>query len=336
MKNGISKTVQLTLVVIVSLILSACADERQPIATEEGEILTYTTDSAPDGFYIKKGEVLQPVLSAGLSRSRNQHVMSYTSYDHLVPSVEEGDEIIFISSSGNLPNSMELTYMDDLGWTVGTNFQSLSKQGNSNQTATANNNENVESLVTEITFGNYRSSLSPAKTYLEDSIQNLSQAYITDVNNQPMSSDMLTDSGFLKGLTKGAFYRFNYYYGTRYESIELMADSRVFVEQMSYPVPNYERMQDTYFRIEPPINMSNGFYVVAGHGMFYYNTNQFQGGSSGNQSNDLQLELPNDNQNDNQNNGVDESDGFNEIEPQDDINDQNLDLEPEINNTDDE
>lgn len=275
-KTKITQTAKLISLVCCMLFLAACS-QSDPIATESGQILTFSTSNAPDGYYVKKGDDIHPVLSAGLN-NRKPKVHMYTDYDQLIPSLNSGDELIMVQSTGNLPTSFFLTRMQDIGWTVGTNFTVQQTTSINTQNNTDNNpDDRADYSQSNINFGEIQNTLSPIAQYITENVTNKRNTYITDVNGQPLTQGMLTEQGFLKGLTKRAMYKFSYYEGTKYNSIDFMADTRVFTELTEIPITEYKRMKDTYFSLTLPEGLTNGFYLVNDYGLFFYNGSTFEG-----------------------------------------------------------
>lgn len=257
------KSLLLILILVMTLLLSGCQEE-STIATEDGEIITYTKEEATEkgGFFIKKGEdQFQQLLQAGIGDSVGTYVW-YTNFDNLIPEVKsENDAVVYISKDER-PNMYEFIEMRDMGYTLGVAFES-------NIVETVDGKEEKEFTFNDSLYNPF----SPAKPYLDNYVDsNYQSIKITEVNGREFKETMLTPEGFMKGLTKNAMYKFWFYKGTQYDSVSLMADSRLFIENMSYYSKNHEEKKDVFFEVDIPEEMPNGYFIIPGEGggMFKY------------------------------------------------------------------
>lgn len=269
--------IRMMYLVFIGLILSGCALlEKEPIATEKGEMLRYSLNNkqTPDNYYIQKGNQVSPILSEGLDTTNFENpIVWFTKYDHLIPTIEEGDKLLIKMT--NVPTEFKLRPMTDIGWTVGVPFKlhnAIYSNGEDNNITEEENND-------QVSFGNPFSPHSEIKRHFEYKFDrtDYKKAMIESVNGQKLVSGMLNKDGFLLGLTQGAMYKFNYYVGTIFSSIDIKADTHVYVsniEESQFTITNINRLKNDYFELELPQNLANGYYLINDKGIFYYNRNK--------------------------------------------------------------
>lgn len=249
------------------LFLTACTSKEKPFANRDGSILSFTDiPSLEDGYYIYKSTgKAQPLLEKGLGTVGDKQVVWFRDFDNLIPVMEEGDSLIIVRSNrfqNNTPATF--TKMRDIGWTIGTNFNvSVARKSN-------------EQAMTVIRFGEQVSPYSRAGAAIAAVMQGDSDAQLLDINGQNFAPNMLSPSGILQGLTKDAMYQFRYYVGTKYNLINMKADTHVFEEERSIQSSEYVEEQSTYFTVPMPKGLEKGYYVVDGFGMFFYNAGEFK------------------------------------------------------------
>jgi len=60
------------------------------------------------------------------------------------------------------------------------------------------------------------------------------------------------------------------YCGTVAKSVNLKADTHLFIQEATYVSSTYDELKAKCFEIHLPANMTPGFYYAEGIGMFYY------------------------------------------------------------------
>lgn len=219
---------------------------------EDGQIMSYTEEDLPEGMYIKTGDKYYPLLNAGSSEMNYQW---FTEYDDLIPEFTKDSTFILYSES-EVPDSYTFWKMIDFGYTVGIRFTQDADTG-------------------ELTFPNDEDmycSYSPVGTYVVENTfgGSISNVRIKEVNGKEFKETMLTTDGFMKGLTKDAMYKFWYYQGTVYKSVNIKADTHVFIEDYDVTTSSYVELKDKFFEVNLPVNMENGYWYIDGIGMFKY------------------------------------------------------------------
>ena len=251
----------------IALSFSGCGEKEEGYLDANGRIPSYTMDEAPDGIYILKKEdkrVYKGLTVGGVNVEDDTfstiHYWLLEDMEKAVPELTADDQII-IKSVSNRPDSYTFVKLLDYGYTVGTNFDVLEET------------QDIKS-PTIITFGSDVNVNSPIKAYLDGNIQTGHESNpnvkLTAINGKEFLRSMLTEKGYLKGLTKQGMYNFTYYEGTMYKDIMIKADSHLFVASDVYKSSSYAEMEDKYFVIAPSSEMDNGYYYLKGYGMFYY------------------------------------------------------------------
>ena len=167
------------------------------------------------------------------------------------------DQLIFTDITKR-PSTFVFHKFDELGYTVGCNFDVITETTD-------------EKSPVIITFGTHYNPFSPIGDYLTAYVAEVgSNVKITDINGIKMKTSMLTSSGYLKGLTKDAMYKFSYYRGTHFNTITIKADSLLLYETEKYSSNSYAEMDSTYFVVNIPDEMPNGYYYLEGYGLFKY------------------------------------------------------------------
>lgn len=234
--------------------LSGCSKkEENPIMTSDHKILEYDLKNLPENrYYIKKkNNKFQPLLQEGV---KGEYAW-FTKYDNLIPVLEKGDKLIYTSVKSK-PYSFQMAKMKNLGYTVGIRF----------------NVKYLEEEATDIysfpTTSDGYCPFSKVGKIVGEKVSDKSTS-IKEINGKKITSLMFTDEGFLKGLTKDAMYQFGYYYGTKYEQIDVKADTHIFTRQDSLLSNTFKETKKGYIEIGLPEGGSE-----AG----YYNLEENNGG----------------------------------------------------------
>lgn len=256
-------------------VLAACSSGKKGpvVANNDGSILKYDKTNAPDGYYVmKKDGVMNPLLSAGLANGGDGLYLMYTDYDQLIPTLSGKSQLVTVAAS-NPPSEYTLHRLSDIGWTVGVNFNvpTTSVAGFDGDS----DNDKEDYSESRVTFGSTLNSLSPIEKYFQsaETFPNGYQAvWIDNVNNEKITPSMVTSGmGFLKGLQKKAMYSFGVYNGTKYQKIEVQADTHVFESTgETYTVKTIKTEKDTYFTLKLPNDLPNGYYALENYGVFKY------------------------------------------------------------------
>jgi hypothetical protein len=247
----------LSAVLVVGL-FSGCSQEEEVVAgglDADGNLVPYATSevSYEGVYYIKHNNSYYPLMTYGMSDKRSYQWFT-DKYSNYIPVFTNGDALVYINSSAR-PTSTTLTLMEDMGFTIGTTFNVFT--------------ENSEQAVQ---FSDNYCGTSPVGTYISNSTgDDIEATKIVEINGKPFTRNMIDDIGLIHGLTEGAMYKFNYYKGTVYKNVSLKADTRVLLSSTQYSSTSYIATKNIFFEVELPENLPNGYYQVAGYGLFQYN-----------------------------------------------------------------
>lgn len=213
--------------------------------------------TAPPGYYILSSTdgLAYNTISSGATANYSNWWLTDAQMDSITK-LGEGDQLVYTSSTER-PSAFNFIKMEEMGYTVGTSF------------ATYTNTTDIKSPII-ISFGPTRNPFSPVSAYIDSMVTSSGEnVKITEINGNDIKTNMLTDSGFIKGLTKDAMYKFNYYQGTFYGELTIKADSLLLNAESMYSSASYSEMSSTYFIVTIP-EMPNGYYYLEGFGLFEY------------------------------------------------------------------
>lgn len=224
-----------------------------------------------------------PTIDQGINENHDHWYLTEEQLEN-VKELGKDDQLIY-TNLAERPSIVQLTKFDELGYTVGTNFTVIDNT-QEDENDTGEDGINTGNLIsanldnTVITFGSVQNPFSPVGAYMqsylngsEDSngeIADNENIQIKKINGLEFKTSMLTSSGYLKGLTKDAMYKFGYYKGTHYGEITIKADSLLLYANGVYQTASISEMEDTYFVINLPTNLENGYYYIDGFGLFKY------------------------------------------------------------------
>lgn len=246
------KIIASILSIIFILGLTGCGGEKTGVLmNEDGTIKTYTEEEIPEGLYIKSGDIYYPML---MTNSRESNYQWFTEYDQLIPEMTEKDKLI-LYSKGAIPETFTFYKMTDFGYTVGIKF--IQNEGGG--------------LSFPGGMDGY-CPYSPVGSYLLENTftEGTGNITIKEVNGKEFRETMLTTDGFMKGLTKDAMYKFWYYQGTVYKSVNVKADTHVFIEDYELSTGSYVELKDKTFEVNLPASIENGYWFIDGYGLFKY------------------------------------------------------------------
>lgn len=249
--NKFKKLIVGALALVMVLSFTGCGNkDTGPVMNKDGSIMSYSEDEIPEGLFVKTGDKYYPLLRTG---SPEENYRWFTKYDNLIPEFSKDSKFVFYSN-GEIPQAFNFWKMIDFGYTVGIRF--VQNQG-------------------ALTFPSEKELYcpsSPVGPYVVNRTFNgeIKNVRIKEVNGKEFKETMLTTDGFMKGLTKDAMYKFWYYQGTVYKSVNIKADTHVFIEDYDMSTASYIELKDKVFEINLPVGMENGYYYIDGFGMFKY------------------------------------------------------------------
>lgn len=236
--------------------LTACGSSDAP--TYGGQDLA----NASAGLYIlsSKDGLAYTTLGSGQTSDKEHWFLVEPQLDYITE-LGPNDQLVYTNLNAR-PKSFTFYRYDEMGYTVGTDFKVITETSD------------AKSPII-ITFGSTRNAASPIGDYLNTYVTSSGEnVKITEINGIEMKTSMLTSSGYLKGLTKDAMYKFTYYQGTFFRNITVKADSLLLYQSGKYVTTSYSEMESTYFIINLPPEMPNGYYYLEGYGLLKYTGKQ--------------------------------------------------------------
>lgn len=213
-------------------------------------------ESAASGLYIYKASD-KLIYKSTTSGQSDEYWWFVDGTEKEVTELGAKDQLVYVNMESR-PTSITFTRYDELGWTIGTSFDVITET-----------TDQKDSTI--ITFGGQRNPLSPISSYLNGRVATTGEnVKIKLINNKDFKLNMLTEDGFIKGLSKGAMYKLSLYEGTYYKDLTICADSYLMYANGTYISQSYTEMESNYFIIKIPSDMPNGYYYAEGLGLFKY------------------------------------------------------------------
>lgn len=254
------KRLLLTLLgVLMISTLTACGSKSAPLLDDNGEIWHYPEEQITEGYWILKDDgYFYKLLSVDTDTDNNGNVFIWFNepYDAAIPRFTTKDKLMFYSETSR-PSSITLYKMTDYGYTLGTMF-------------TVENNTGDLRYPQIIGFADKTNPLSPVGDVLSTGVTGGATTYITGINNHEFTSNLLVDDSFLKGLTKDTMYQIEMYCGTVRKTVNIKADTHLFLQESTYVTSSYEELKAKCFEVLLPANLAPGYYYANDIGMFYY------------------------------------------------------------------
>lgn len=268
MKNFFKIMICCLLVASFAMLVTGC-NSATPIADKKGNMLSYSPDDEdlPSGYFILHDGKYYPVLSQEIKTSPILYQW-FTTYENLIPEFKKGDSLVYVTTDV-VPSEFTLSKMEDCGYTIGTRFD-IRKPEEDDSTISYTNVKPIISFSSK-SDEDY-CSLSKAKAFINNAIKDSSYeaVQISEINNKEFTTTMLSDEGFLKNLTKDGIYTLSFYTGTKYNNLDLKADTRLFVETSTSSITSYTQAKSKHFILNLPSSTANGYYNIEGKGLFKY------------------------------------------------------------------
>lgn len=280
----IKKILAAGLIFGMAFTLTGCGESKISYDPVELDQFADPTTELGHNFFILSARdgMAYPTIDQGINENQDHWYLTEEQLKN-VKELGKDDQLIY-TNLAERPSIVQITKFDELGYTVGTNFTVIDKTQDDD--STDEEGVNTGSLLsanldnTIITFGAEQNPFSPIGPYMKsylngsedssDEIANNENIQIKKINGLEFKTSMLTSSGYLKGLTKDAMYKFGYYKGTHYGEITIKADSLLLYANGVYQTASVSEMEDTYFVINLPTNLENGYYFIDGFGLFKY------------------------------------------------------------------
>lgn len=258
----------LMLTIILSL-ATGCG--RSASATKDGKSLSLTYDEIDSEgrvgiFVLNKDKTFSPVIpdmpgyESGNDIPSNARYVWYTDNQtdvtSLIPVATQNTPLVAIyNSSGEMPEEWFLEKYEDKGYTIGMHVD-LDEEKNM-------------LIMTEDTLDG-----SSANKAVSNMTSNTDEVYRV---NSVSGSDTLpinnvdANMGILLGMQKNKLYTFDFFRGTKTETLDVYADTRIFQSSRYINLEDpYKRTSQGYFVINLPINLETGYYYISDIGFFKY------------------------------------------------------------------
>lgn len=240
--------------------LTACGNKVQPILDENGDWIHYSEEEiVSDTYYILKDDgMYYQFLNVPVAEDSLGTLYSWfcEPYDAAIPHFTAKDKLMFYSTTKR-PETLTLYKMTDYAYTLGVMFQVENDTGDLKHPQI-------------IRFTDSFNSQSPVGGVVNTFVPAEADTYITGINNHEFTGNLLVDDSFLKGLTKDTMYQLEIYCGTVRKTVNIKADTHLFLKEATYTTASYEELKSKVFEIYLPQNLAPGYYYAEGVGMFYF------------------------------------------------------------------
>lgn len=248
-------------ILLAVTVLSGCSNPLDNIIVNEEEttydgVVSETT--ATDGIYVLKEDgTLYELNTVGQNYSGtttsadSKRLCWYTNDSKVIPTLSSGDELIIYSQS-ELENEYSIEQFEDAGYSFGISGITIADDG-----------------YAQADFGS--DYLASSSLYIQ-LMQNFNSGVvnIATINGNSVTKDYLSSAGTFYNLEKGKAYTLECYQGTYYASLDVTADTRVFISINTDVITDIEYTKENYAIFHMPSYAESGYYNINGAGMFYY------------------------------------------------------------------
>lgn len=179
--------------------------------------------------------------------------------DCAIPTLYEGDELIYVSKLEPLTD-MTLTKYADYGYSIGISNMEADSAGHYYINMYDSSADPV-----------YQKSIAPRSDAMSiTEIESVYKLYLDKVGDMPVDQTVVTEGGSISGLKKGSSYKCEFYTGTYFQDYKLTADARTFHRLESYMFSDYDFVHSNFIVINLPDYINSGYYSINGLGLFRY------------------------------------------------------------------
>lgn len=251
------KKILLIITLIMTMLLCGCdLIEKEPEIPEK-VAEPISADSAEYGYYILNDGQFYELSSYGQTFSNvvtepdYRRITWWTDGDGLVPVLKRGKGDIIYYSRRDRAAVYTLECMEDRGYTIGIKNISY--------------DEKLDEFYFRTSEICEQSSLARQNYNFETD-----RIYLESINGVTDIQNYLSENGTFIGLEKGMMYELGVYSGTVYATLEVLCDTRYFTSSKVYEITSTQMTEQGYQIIDLPEELPEGYYVLDGRGMFYY------------------------------------------------------------------
>ena len=264
LKTIMRRAAVLVAAAMLALTFAGCGSS-EPFVDEEGNPIYYKFNELGSGIYIQFPELghRRPLpygmrFSGSYDDINEDRILWFKgAMEYLIPEVDDNTNFIYISDA-RPPEEMYIEHFRDTCYSFGGLFKI-------NRDGSISFSSNSDDICAGSSF---------AKA-LAGEVGSASNTTVTELGtaediNAPFSSGLLSDWGYVSGLTKNAAYKIGYFEGTKYNSFYISADTHYYHQDGVYKVEGFTPTKDGYFIIELPEELPSGIYCIDGVGVFNY------------------------------------------------------------------
>lgn len=254
----IKKSTVFSLLTAAIILLAGCQKKNTtPEGLDENHNLLPVTSINYEGmYYIRSadGKSFYPLSSKCImGEGKNIYMWFTDGYESYIPEYTEGCSLVYVNKTAR-PSLTNIYEMDDTGYTIGAQFEPFDELGE-----------------TCVRFTEVTCPYSPVTARLGRAIASPKATKVTEINDTTFKRTMIDSYGFIHGLEANCMYKLSFYEGTVYKSVDVMADTRLFLIKNEYASAKYIPHKNIYYEVVFPEGLPNGYYIVPGFGMFHYN-----------------------------------------------------------------
>lgn len=198
-----------------------------------------------------------------------EHTLWFTSEnDYEIPTLYEGDVLVYISSTTVPFSGVEWERFADYGYTVGV----------SNMIGDESGHYRIENSDGK-GYKGYLSKNSDA--FVVNDFVNISYLFLDKIGKVPIRDNNVSEGGTVLGLSKDQKYVCEWYTGTYYQDYELTANMHAFSSLETFTTYDYEFLHSNCIEINIPEWFKTGYYYIQGAGLFRYVSDEDKGLYSG-------------------------------------------------------
>lgn len=253
----------LALAIGAMVLTTGCRDKifKEKEAPESSKRLT-VDQLKNKAYYVKDGTGFYSLYApdksftgkANTSNSQDRIIWNLESEDSLIPTLYKNEVIAYSTDdTSSVITDYSLERFKDIGWSLGAKG------------------------FTENDTGGYDVSMSDGirkSSSLYDIVsgaEGISTVSFTSLNGKSLTKDDMSLAGIVKNLTKDKSYTCGVYVGTKYDEIDVTADTHYYQSSEILKLDStFELTRNGYMQIAMPDNLKTGYYYMNGVGMFRY------------------------------------------------------------------